>query len=105
VMQDVALDAGNFKFAARYALFDTDDYDNRQYVYERDAWLSFSLPAYFGVGKRTYIMASYAFRKHVTCWIRFAHTRYTDRDNIGSGYDRISGNQRNDIKFQVRYKF
>lgn len=105
VMQDVGLHAGRLKIAARYALFDTDDYDNRQYVYERDAWLSFSLPAYNGVGLRNYIMASYTFGHHVTCWVRFAHTRYTDRENIGSGVDQINGNQRNDIKFQVRYKF
>lgn len=105
VMQDVGLDAGRLRLAARYALFDTDDYDNRQYVYERDAWLSFSLPAYNGVGIRNYVMASYTFGKHITCWLRFAHTRYTDRENIGSGNDRIEGNQRNDIKFQVRYKF
>lgn len=105
VMQDIALNAGKLKLAARYALFDTDDYDNRQYAYERDAWLSFSLPAYNGVGIRNYVMAGYTFGGHLTCWIRFAHTRYTDRENIGSGYDQISGNQRNDIKFQLRYKF
>lgn len=104
IMQDMALNIGKLKFATRYALFDTDDYDNRQYVYERDAWLSFSLPAYNGVGIRSYIMAGYTFWNHITCWVRFAHTRYTDRENIGSGYDRITGNQRNDIKFQLRYK-
>lgn len=105
LMQDIALKVGKLKLAARYALFDTDDYDNRQYVYERDAWLSFSLPAYSGVGIRNYIMAGYTFLDHLTCWVRFARTRYTDRENIGSGYDLISGNQRNDIKFQLRYKF
>jgi len=105
LMQDMGLNVGKLKLAARYALFDTDDYDNRQYVYERDTWLSFSLPAYNGVGIRSYFMAGYTFLDHITCWVRFARTRYTDRENIGSGYDKISGNQRNDIKFQLRYKF
>lgn len=105
IMQDMGLDAGKLKVAARYALFDTDDYDNRQYVYERDAWLSFSLPAYNGVGVRNYVMIGYTLGSHLTLWLRYAHTRYTDRDTIGSGLDEISGNQKNDIKFQVRYKF
>jgi hypothetical protein len=105
LMQDIRLDLRKITVSARYVLFDTDDYDNRQYVYEHDAWLSFSMPAYEGVGVRHYIMARFNPGKRLTCWIRFAHTRYTDRENIGSGNDQIAGNQRNDIKFQMRYKF
>ncbi|MFO7257227.1 MAG: helix-hairpin-helix domain-containing protein [Bacteroidota bacterium] len=104
LMQDIAAEFGKLRVAARYALFDTDDYDNRQYAYERDAWLSFSLPAYYGVGTRSYILVSYSF-KRMTLWMRFAHTRYIDREEIGSGPDKIAGNQRNDVKLQLRYRF
>jgi hypothetical protein len=49
----------------RYAIFDTEDYDNRQYVYERDVWLTYSLPAYEGRGVRNYIVAEYSFHEEI----------------------------------------
>lgn len=104
LIQDIVVELGKLRMAGRYALFDTDDYDNRQYAYERDAWLSFSLPAYYGVGVRSYVLLSYSIGR-MTMWARFAHTRYTDREEIGSGTDKIVGNRRNDVKFQVRYRF
>jgi len=104
ILQDISIDLGKLSLAGRYAIFDTQDYDNRQYVYERDVWLTYSLPAYEGRGVRNYIMAEYSFTKKFTVWIRYAHTRYTDRNEIGSGVDTISGNERNDIRIQTRIK-
>jgi hypothetical protein len=93
---------GKISLTARYALFDTEDYDNRQYVYENDVWLAFSLPAYEGKGVRNYLLLSYKLNRHISAWVRFSHVRYTDREEIGSGYDLIEGNTRNDVKFQLR---
>jgi hypothetical protein len=104
ILQDISIDLGKFSLTGRYAIFDTDDYDNRQYVYERDVWLAYSLPAYDGKGVRSYIVAEYNFTKKFTVWFRYAHTRYTDRDEIGSGVDTISGSERNDIRIQTRIK-
>ena len=105
ILQDISIDLGKLNFVARYAMFDTEDYDNRQYVYERDVWLAYSLPAYSGKGIRNYIVAEYAFSKKFSIWIRYAHTRYTDRDMIGSGADSIVGREKNDIRIQTRIKF
>lgn len=102
ILQDVSVDFGKVSVAARYALFDTEDYDNRQYVYERDVWLAYSMPAYSGSGLRNYVLLQYTATKNITVWLRYAHTRYTDRDVIGSGADTIQGNVRNDIKLQMR---
>lgn len=104
LLQDISFDLGKFNLTARYAIFDTEDYDNRQYVYERDVWLTYTLPAYEGKGVRNYIVAEYSFTKKITVWLRYAHTRYTDRDEIGSGVDTIQGNERNDIRIQARIK-
>ena len=95
---------GRFTFSTRYALFDTDDYDNRQYVYERDVWLAFSFPAYYGVGVRSYAMVHYKVNQKIDLWVRWARTSYTDRDTIGSGGETIYGNTKNDLKFQARIK-
>ncbi len=104
LVQDVNVDVGRFTFSTRYALFDTDDYDNRQYVYERDVWLAFSFPAYSGVGVRSYVMVQYKLNQKIDLWLRWARTSYTDRDRIGSGGETIYGNTKNDLKFQVRIR-
>ena len=104
-MQDVSLNLGKFSVTTRYALFDTDDDDTPQYVYENDVWLAFSFPAYYGVGTRTYILLQYPLTRKIDLWLRWAHTRYTDRDTIGSGSEWINGNTRNDLKFQARIRF
>lgn len=105
ILQDVAYDLGRISLAARYALFDTDDYDNRLYVYERDAWLSFSFPAYYGKGIRSYVMMRYRLGRKADLWLRWSQTRYTDRDMIGSGGETIAGDSRNDVKLQARIRF
>lgn len=90
--------------AVRYALFDTDDYDNRQYVYEKDVWLATSLPAYEGSGFRNYVLLQFAVSRKVDLWLRWARTVYSDRESVGTGGDEIRGNARNDVKFQLRIK-
>jgi hypothetical protein len=104
LIQDVNLDLNKFSFSTRYALFDCEDYDNRQYVYERDVWLAYSFPAYNGKGIRNYVMIQYKLTSKIDIWLRWAHTRYTDRDSIGSGGETIDGDTKNDLKFQARIK-
>lgn len=101
IMQDIDWTLNKFQFIGRYALFQTDDYDNRQYTYERDAYLAYSFPAYYGKGVRTYLMLEYTLNKYVSLWLRFSQTRYLNQETIGSGVDTIEGTQRNDIRFQL----
>ena len=105
LVQDASLSIKRFSFSFRYALFDTDDYDNRLYVYERDVWLAYSFPAYYGAGVRTYVLAQYKASKRIDLWVRWSQIRYTNRVEIGSGSETIAGNTGNDIKFQVRIRF
>jgi hypothetical protein len=105
LVQDVSFSVGPFRFTGRHALFDTDDLDNRQYVYEADAWLAFSFPAYSGAGVRNYLLIEYKAAKNLTLWARFAATHMQHGDEIGSGGDLIAGNTRNDVKFQARLSF
>ena len=104
LLQDVTLSAGKLSISGRYALFEAADYDNRLYIYEKDVWLAFSFPAYYGVGIRNYVLLQYSISKKVDVWLRWAHVRYTDRDTIGSGSETINGNIRNDVKFQMRLR-
>lgn len=104
LLQDISVKLGKLFLTGRYALFDTEDYDNRQYVYERDVWLAYSMPALSGTGIRNYILMQYDISNKLTCWLRYTNTRFTDREVIGSGADTIDGNTRNDIKLQLRVR-
>lgn len=104
LIQDVVWKKGRWSIAGRYALFDTRDYDNRQYVYEKDVWMATSLPAYDGTGIRNYILVQFTINGHIDVWARWGRTWYANREVIGSGGEEIAGNVRNDIKFQVRIR-
>ena len=105
VVEDINVEIGKFQITCRYALFDTDDYDNRQYVYENDVLLAYSMPAYYGEGVRKMLMIRYKLNRYVSVWLRYAHIRYEDDEKIGSGSDAIDGSIRNDLKFQIRILF
>jgi hypothetical protein len=104
LIQDISVDIGKFECTARYALFDTDDFDNRQYAYEQDVWLAYSLPSYYGTGVRNFILLEYRMSKRISLWLRYSRTRYSNIDVIGTGADQIKGNTKNDIKLQLRLK-
>ncbi|MEP2667543.1 MAG: helix-hairpin-helix domain-containing protein [Cyclobacteriaceae bacterium] len=105
LLQDVSFKINRIKLSARYALFDTDDFDNRQYVYERDVWLAYSLPFYNGIGIRNYVLLQYELSRKVDLWLRWSHFQYEDRETIGSGSETIEGNSMNDVKLQARIRF
>lgn len=105
LIQDVNFKIKKLTFSSRYALFDTDDYDNRQYVYERDVWLAFTFPSYNGVGIRNYVLVQYALHKKVDLWLRWLRTKYVDREYIGSGNELIDADHMNELRFQARIRF
>jgi hypothetical protein len=105
LVQDISVTANRLQVTGRYALFDTDDYDNRQYVYENDVWLAFSLPSYSGKGLRSYLLVEYRMSKRWSIWLRYAHTRYIDRDAIGSGADVVQGNVLDDWRIECRWNW
>ena len=92
------------RFDFRFALFDTKDYSSRIYAYEHDVLYSFSVPAYYGRGCRTYLNMRYQ-HGNTDWWLKLGRTMYTDRQVIGSGLDQINGNTKTKVNFQVRLKF
>jgi len=96
--------ARRISLAARYAIFDTDDYDTRQYIFEQDVLYAVSVPALYGQGTRAYAVFQATLNKHFTLWLRYADTRYRHQATIGSGLEQIRGNARSEVTAQVRYK-
>ncbi len=105
ISQDVNMDYQRWRISTRFALFDTEDYDNRQYLYERNVLWAFSIPALSGQGLRYYILGQYRISQKLTFWARFARTVYTDRESIGTGLQQIKGNTQTETTLQLRYQF
>ena len=105
LVQDLNFDFKRMGISLRYALFDTDDFDNRQYVYERDVWLAYSFPFFNGTGVRCYVLAQYKIDKNIDIWVKWSRVQYEGRETIGSGSETIEGNSMNDIKLQARIRF
>jgi hypothetical protein len=105
IIQDVNASFGKFVLSTRMALFETEDFDNRQYVFERDVLFAFSIPAYNGVGMRTYAMLQYKMNRNINWWVRWARFSYTDRNTVGSSGERIDGPLRTEVKVMARVRF
>ncbi|MDQ3290172.1 MAG: hypothetical protein M3Q05_02665, partial [Bacteroidota bacterium] len=103
--QDISFNLRNWQLSTRYGLFDTDDYDNRQYSIERDVLYGFSAPALSGVGAHYYILAQFKAGPNLDLWVKYSNTSYRHQETIGSGLEEIAGNRRDDIRLQVRYTF
>jgi hypothetical protein len=69
LMQDATADLGKLSLTARIAIFNTDDYENRQYAYENDVQFAFSFPAYYGHGIRHYLMAQYKINNFMPLYV------------------------------------
>lgn len=105
IAQDVNLTFNSIRLSTRYALFDTDSYDTRQYAYERDVLYAFSVPAFSGKGTRLYALLQLRPLRNLDVWLRYSLTHYRNQDTVGSGLDLIEGPRRSDVKAQVRYRF
>lgn len=104
--QDATVGVGRrLRLTARYAVFDTDDYDTRQYVFEQDVLYAFSVPALSGQGTRVYGLAEINCNRHLTLWLRLAETHYRHQRTVGSGLEEIQGPRRTELKAQARYRF
>lgn len=102
--QDVKFDQPRWSVSLRYAVFDTDDFDNRQYMYEPDMWLAYSFPAYNGTGHRAMAMVRVRLSRHADVWVRWSQSVLSGAEATGSGLDLVTGPARNDLKLQLRIR-
>ncbi len=105
IIQDVGYSFWRLRFDARVAVFDTDNYDNRIYTYEKDLLYTFSIPAYAGNGLRSYFMLRYKINRILSLWIKYARFSYPYQSTIGSGLNEINEPVRSDIKTMLKINF
>ncbi|MCB0705198.1 MAG: helix-hairpin-helix domain-containing protein [Saprospiraceae bacterium] len=105
--QDVIFKPKSFplSFTARYALFETDDYNTRFYNFENDLLYVFSIPAYYDRGSRMYLNMRYHATSDLTLEFRIARLFLPTRTELGSGPYLVEGPKRTEIKAQASFSF
>ncbi|MDA3816545.1 MAG: helix-hairpin-helix domain-containing protein [Prolixibacteraceae bacterium] len=94
------------KFNARFAWFNTSNFDSRIYAYENDVLHYFYIPAFFSKGLRYYLNMKYELSSKFNIYFKIAQTYYlADSFEIGSGNAAIEGNKRTDLKVHLKYRF
>ncbi|MCF8369413.1 MAG: helix-hairpin-helix domain-containing protein [Bacteroidales bacterium] len=105
VFHDVKWDLNaGLGFFFRYAVFDTDTYNERIYAYENDLLYAFSVPAYYYKGNKGVFMIRYQIKNYLACWLRYSHLWVKNKTSQGSGLDYIDGNNKSEIKLQLILK-
>lgn len=108
IVQDVNFNVWKIKVHTRMALFDSDDFNNAQYVYENDVLYAFSIPAYIGTGIRNYVMIRFDPFQNTSFWARYSRTEFksaSTTSTLGSSLDQTQGDTASEIKIMLRYKF
>ncbi len=105
ISQDIIVDMKPFRFSSRIVLFETTGFENRHYRYERDVLYTLSIPALSGNGIRYYGLLQMKIGRNLIFWLKYARTRYFDRDFIGNSAEKINRPYKSDIRFQIKFNF
>ncbi len=91
-----------FGMNGRLAYFKTDGYNSRLYAYENDLLYTFSVPALYGNGIRSYLNFQHHLGSRLTVWLKCAVTH-----QFAQNVDELSQNSstKTEIKLQVRCQF
>jgi hypothetical protein len=84
--------------------FNTDSYDTKMYISERSLLYTAYVPSFQGIGLHFSVRFQYKFGNRLLLIAHCGHTKYHDKDTIGSGPDMIDSNRRTDLKLQLRWK-
>ena len=103
LVQDFNFQWKKLKIGTRMALFDSDDYNNRQYVYEKDVLYAFSIPSYSGQGIRSYLLLQFKMSSRADIWLRWSRFTYSNAKNTGSGLQKTEGPIKSDLKIQLMF--
>ena len=87
------------------AYFDTDSYQSRIYVYERQLQHEFYFPTYYGNGLHLAAQARVDILPQLRLALRLGYTNYFDRATIGSALQEIDHSSITDLDLQLRWKF
>lgn len=91
-----------YSLNGRLAWFETDGYNSRMYAYENDLLYSFSIPALYGKGIRSYLNFRLTLAEKWSIWLKFAAT-HKFHQTTSEEYEDLS--TKSELKIQLRYQF
>ncbi|MFA7081224.1 MAG: hypothetical protein WC135_01305 [Bacteroidales bacterium] len=103
ISQDIILSPKTIPLSInmRIAYFNTDDYDNAFYIYEYSLPLTYSSSQLYDRGLRSYLILRYDFKRDFYLTARYSITYYKDKTEIHSSNDKIEGNHKQEVAFQL----
>jgi|GEM_PF-2691220 len=93
------------KISLRFSIFDSKRNDSILYAFENDLQYRFGIKSYSGQGLRDFIVIRHTLTKSVLVEVKFAHTRYTNITNKGTGNNAISTNRLRELAGQLSWRF
>jgi hypothetical protein len=104
ILQDIVYKPLNkpYTMNGRLSYFKTGGYNSRLYAFENDVLYSFSIPALYGNGIRTFFNFQYKFTSNFCLWIKFATThQFAQKETV----EFVGSSTRSELKLQLRYQF
>lgn len=92
------------RLSLQAAYFNTDSYQSRIYLNERQLQHDFYFPAFYGQGMRLALYAQHTLSPRLRLTARLGHTKYFDRPTIGSGLQQIGHSWQTDVDLQLRLR-
>lgn len=86
------------------AIFDTDNYDSRIYVYEKNVLYSFTIPSFSGSGIRSYFLVKLKILRKLDSWFRVSKTLYLRKEKSTNTEEYFSNEQKMGVSLQLRLK-
>lgn len=94
--------ARSFSMNGRLAYYETEGYNSRLYAFENDLLYSFSIPALYGKGLRTYLNIKQSFSRELTLWLKVAAEQALYQPETESIDEQKT---KYELKVQLRYQF
>ncbi len=105
IYQDVLYNPPNksYNISFRYELFNAEK--GSVYAYENDVLYAFAVGGLSGKGIRTYLVGKVKLLNHIQFSSKIGFTFYDDKNEIGSGLEKIENNWKSDGKIQIVWSF
>ncbi len=95
---------GGLILSASASYFDTDSYAARTYTRRPMMLYDMAFATCSGEGLTATGMLTWRISDSLKLWLWATHTKYIDRDEIGTGYEQTRGPRRTDVKVQMQWK-
>jgi hypothetical protein len=104
--QDVGLEPfGNrISMMLHAVLYNTEGWNNRIYLWEKDLPGSFSMPMLYGQGCRMAFYVKYEL-KDLRIQVKFSDSVQPGMESLGDGAEQIMGDRRTEARLQLSLKF